>query len=155
MTMAASSTRERAVGALGVVVAAVALGVAAGPAGAAAGALVALSWYRLEAVYAFALGQVAAAAVLGDGATALAVAGAEAGLLVLLVAPLAAADARSVVAFAAATAGLLAVLRLARSAWEPLWAAAVALGLVAAAVAYGIHRYERVQLGLVREGDPT
>ena len=53
----------------------------------------------------------------------------------------------AVATFAVAGGGVVAI-----AAVEPLWLAAVGLALAYGLVAYGIHRYELVTLGLVEEG---
>lgn len=146
-----SVDRRHWFGGLGVALATLGLGLAAGVPGLAAGAGAAIAWFLLPAPSAFAAGQLLAVAALSADDPPLAVAIAELGLLSVLAGPLAETDAPrgTLAAFAVAALAAGAVgwglLRTDR----PLWLAALAVAVVAATAAYGIHRYERVSLGLV------
>lgn len=152
-TTGASVDRRHWFGGLGVAFAAVGLGLAAGLPGIAAGAGAAIAWFLLPAPSAFAVAQLLAVAALSADDPPLAVAIAEVGLLSVLAGPLAETDAPG------GTLGAFAVAALATGAvgWgllrsdRPLWLAGLAVALVAATAAYGIHRYERVSLGLVED----
>lgn len=145
--------RRHPIGGLGVALATVALWSAAGLPGLVAGLLTLLAWALAPATLAFAVGQVLAVPLLGDAGLAPLVA-VEVGLLAVLAGPLTTPDrpARTLAAFVAGTAALWAAAWLVLRAGEPLWAAAATLAIVAATAAYGVHRYERVRLGLVEGG---
>ena len=160
--------RRHWLGGLGVVLATVALGVGAGLPGAVAGLGAVLAWYLLAPTYAFAVGQLLAVAATGldasamagggvavtagDGVPLVAVAAVEVGLLALLVGPLlgTGTPGRAVGAFVATGVAALAVAWALLGAGQPLALAALAVALLVATAAYGVHRYERVAFGLVR-----
>lgn len=153
-----SVDRRHWFGGLGVAFAAVGLGLAAGVPGIGAGVGAALAWFLLPAPSAFAVGQLLAVAALSTDDPPLAVAVAELGLLSVLAGPLAETDAPGGTLAAFAVAALAAgavgwgLLRTDR----PLWLAGLAVAVVAATAAYGIHRYERVSMGLVTvDGEAT
>lgn len=137
-------------GALGTLLAASALAVTGGASGLLAGAAVAASWYVLPTPAAFAVGQFALVAVAAD-AGPLALVVAEGGLLGLLAGSTLDADRSArLVALAVGGVALLAASGWASYRWlgaAPQAAAVLAVGF--ALGAYGLHRYERVALGLV------
>lgn len=134
--------------------AAVALGAFAlfgGPTGLAVGVAVAIGCVLLPGPFAFALGHLGLLGAFPDPAPA-EVVPVEAGLLLSLTAATAAAEgARAVVAVAAAFVGLTAVVVTGVVATDAPWLVAGLLGAVVAALAYGVHRYERLRLGLTDE----
>lgn len=146
-------TSRHPIGGLGVAVATVALWAAAGLPGLAAGLLTLLSWALGPATLAFAVGQVLAVPLLGTPGVA-SLAAVQVGLLAILAGPLTATDRphSTLAAFAAVTAVLWGTAWLVRRSGEPPWIGAVALAVAAVTLAYGVHRYERVRLGLVDGG---
>ena len=137
----------------GVAVTTVALGYAAGPWGVAAGIATAVAWYRLTDVYAFAVGQLLAVATLSGAAPIWPVAAAELGLLGVLVGSVAGVDrpGRPLAVFGLATLLFWAIAWGLIRTGRPLWSAAGLVAVVAATAAYGLHRYELVELGLLEE----
>lgn len=148
----APSTAGRLLGGLGVLVATGALGLLAGPWGLLAGLATAVAWYALPAPSAFAAGAVLALPATADAPLA-AVVAVQVGLLAVLAGSLLDVDEPlgALFAFALATLALAAVGWGVLRAGRPLWLATLALALVAATAAYGLHRYERVRLGLIEE----
>lgn len=144
---------DRLLGGLGVVAATVGLVLAGGVWGVLAGFAVALAWYVLPATYAFAVGQILVVAVLSAEVPLVATVIGEAGLLAVLAGSLTTTDepARTVAALAVATLALGAVGWGVLRSGRPLWIVAVAIAVVATTTAYGLHRYERVRLGLVED----
>jgi len=121
-------------------------GVTAGIPGAAVGAALCLGWLLLPAVHVVALGQFALVALYDPATTPVrALVLVELALGSVLVASLLPdAPLRAPLAFAVSVAPLCGIALLVS---PP--ASAVALAAVVAAVAYGLHRHERVTLGLV------
>ena len=156
MSQYVPSDFDQILGGLGVIVATLGLALAAGTWGIVAGLAIALTWALGPSMYAFAIGQLFAVAVLSGEARLVAIAVAEGGLLAMLAAPLTktAESTRTVATYAIATLALggigWGVLRTGR----PAWAAAVAITVVAALAAYSVHRYELVRLGLVTDDTP-
>lgn len=146
-------TVRHPLGGLGVVLATVTLGLAAGPVGAAVGLVTAGGWAVVPATYAFAAGQVLVAAALPAAPSTPAMIAVEAGLFAVLAGPLVTVErpVRTLGTFVVVAIGLAAVPVAFTTAGKPLWQAAVTLAVLAAALAYVSHRYERVALGLVEE----
>ena len=110
-------------------------------------------WERRLPV-AFAVGQLLVLLVLTRESGPLAVALAEGALALVLVAGLVRTGdpVRAVATFATLSVAGAAALWLALGAADALWLVALGLVLAVAALAYGLHRYERVALGLVTDG---
>jgi len=128
--------------------------------GAIAAVVLGVAWYALPAPYAVAVGHLLLVALLPpeSGIEAIQVVGlvpVEAGLLGLLAtaAPRIDAPARFAVALVVATAVLVGVAALGFLAGGVPGAAA-ALAVVAGVLGYGLHRYERLRLGLI-EAPPS
>lgn len=122
------------------------LGVTAGPPGVAVGAGLCVAWFLLPVVHVVALGQFAVVALYAASTPLLVLALVEAGLgSVLLASLLPDAPLRAGVAFLATALLLAGVVLFAPS--VPFGASA--LLVLAATGAYGLHRYERVAMGLV------
>lgn len=123
--------------------------------GLAVAAAVVVTLALARASYAYAVGQVLVAGVVGltgglELANLLIV---QLGLAALPLAALAGrwplrSAAVAVVGFAVAGAGLAATVAI-----DPLWQAVAVLAVAYAVVAYGLHRYELVRLDLVAEAD--
>lgn len=146
-----SSRTAGALAVLGTLVATLAVGVAAGPLGVLMVAGVASAYYVVSTTAAFALGQVVLAALVPfDGAVAVLVL-AEIGLLGVLFSTTVDHNdpARLLVASLLASLAIGAIGWLGLRTSQAVWIAAGALALATAFFAYGIHRYERVTLGLV------
>lgn len=112
------------------------------------------AWYLLGTTYAFAVGNVAVVGLLGD-AGLLVVAGVEVGLLVVLLSPALTLDDRTgpvLVLFGVLALGGATAWATAQS-LVGLPAAAVGLTATVWLVAYGLHRWQLVGLGLVDEAD--
>lgn len=122
-----------------------------GLAGVASALAVALVWLFLPAVYAVALGHVLLAALTVDGGTLLEFIVVGLGLFAVLLAPASRLYERetlvSVTVFAAGV--LFFAFGIAFTTADVLWIASLALVVLWALAAYGIHRYELVTLGLV------
>ena len=120
----------------------------AGAPGVLAALAVLAAWYAFDEVYAFAVGQVGVVAFLGD-ASPVALGVAEAGLFGLLLVPLTASVGvgRTVAVAVGWTAvgGLAAWASAERTVGLPV--AAGALLAATALAAFGLHRYQRVELG--------
>lgn len=100
-------------------------------------------------VYAFALGQVLLVGFVPT-LTRLQIAAAQAGLILLLVAPgLRDAPLRTLGAFAVTGGGLFGVAAGVHDVTGHLWLATVALVATVALFGYGLHRYQLVELDLV------
>jgi hypothetical protein len=131
---------------VGLLATAVLLGVTTGLPGVVVGAGLALAWLLLPVVYVVALGQFALVGLYAADTPALVLALAEVGFASTLLASLfPASPARAAVPFVVAALLLTGVVLFAPS--VPLGSGA--LLVVAAAGAYGLHRYERVSMGLV------
>ncbi|WP_160135409.1 hypothetical protein [Halococcus salsus] len=146
-----SSRIARALALLGTLVATLAVGVAVGPLSILVAAGVASALYFVSTTAAFALGQVVLVALVPpSGALALVVL-AEIGLLAVLCST--AVDHHDTGRLLVAS--LLAGLAIGATGWlglrtsQAVWVAAGALAIATAFLTYGIHRYERVTLGLV------
>lgn len=124
-------------------------------AGVAGAAAIALVWFLFPVVYTIALGHVLVAALSVDGFSTIAIVTAELGLFgILLTATPALYDRGTVTSMTVFMLGLLVfTFGIAFVTSETLWIGALALLVVGAIAAYGMHRYELVSLGLV-EGSP-
>lgn len=154
---AVRSTRTFVIGLFGVAIAAVGVRLAADGLGPAILALVAvgLAWYRLDELYAIALGHAVFLSVVGSVSLEPALLVAEIGLLVVLLAPAVDADAPvSFVGAALLTLGGLIAVAAAGYGWSgQLWiGAGVLLGTLVLSD-YALYRYELVHLGLVEDGE--
>lgn len=133
----------------------VALGLTIGPAGVLAGLATAAAWYALGVPYALAAGHV----ILVAGTPGLelpTIVLVELAFLVLLVASVGRTPAPRVAGVVVLVAGLgLGALAGATLLAQELWVAAVVLVGTIALVAYAVHRYELVRLGLVTEADDS
>lgn len=140
-------------GGAGLVLATAALWSIAGLPGLAAGLLAIGAWAVAPATLAYAVGQTLAVPLLGS-VDVLPLVAIEIGLLGVLAGPLAGVDRQieALLTFVVATGGFAGIAWLVLGAGEPVWVATVAMALVAATTAYGVHRYERVRLGLVEGG---
>lgn len=152
--MAARMPTETAadlLGPVGLVVFGGGMGSVAGVPGLVAGVGVAAVWYALGTPYAIAVGHLLLAALVPTVPPLPALAAVELGTLLLLAgdAGVTAGPGRRSIAGLVAFGGLLAALGAARSVTEELWLLAAALVGVTAVAAYGLHRYERVRMGLV------
>ena len=141
---------ERALAVLGTLVATAAVGVVVGPLGVLVAVGVGIARY-LAATTAFAAGQIVLVALYPtEGPLALLVL-AEIGLSCVLLAPVVDRDEPG----RATVATLVAGVALGGTAWaalrsaEGVWVGASAIVVGTAIAAYGLHRYERVRLGLV------
>ena len=141
----------RALAVLGTLVATAAVGVVVGPLGVLVAVGVGFARYLAAATTAFAAGQIVLVALYPtEGPLALLVL-AEIGLSCVLLAPVVDHDEPG----RATVATLVAGVALGGTAWaalrstEGVWAGASVLVVGTAVVAYGLHRYERVRLGLV------
>lgn len=145
-------TRLSGAGAVAVVLA---FGAFGGLAGLAAGVAVAVGSLVLPATYAFAFGHVALLFAL-PSPTLRQIAAVELGLAAVLVSPMAGTDGgrRLIAATALCFVGLAAVVAPASLAVDPLWTVAAALVALVAALSYGVHRYERLRLGLLEGEEP-
>ena len=126
--------------------------VATGLPGFISGIVLLVLWYTVPTLYVVAFGQLAVAA-LGDGIATGYLILSELGLLAMLVGPSLALDrprwrvlVTSVVALALGGC-TLAIVRWSDRLWQPL----VFLVVVFAIGSYGLHRYERIALGLVED----
>lgn len=146
-----ASRLHRACAALGTLVATLAVGVAVGPLAILVAVAIGIALILVSTTAAFALGQVVLVALVPpDGAPIILVL-AEIGLLGVLFSTIINHydPARLLVA------SLLAGLAVGATGWllfwmnQTVWIAASAVVITTAFVAYGIHRYERVTLGLV------
>jgi len=141
-------------GAVGTLVAASTVTYWYGGIGVLTGLGIALSWYTLPSVYAFTIGQFALTAVAaGSGTPPLQLGLLEAGLLGILVEP-AIYEGRQLRLVVLTGLGISVVMSLVwgLAEWiQPLWKTVVALTVSVALVAYGLHRYEQLELGLVTE----
>lgn len=137
----------------GLVVTMVGFALAAGPVAIAAGGAVVATWYLLDGVGGFAVGQLFLSA-FAPTATPVAIAISEIGLVVVLLAEATTlgSPSRVVISFGVAATLLGAITYAARN-WTGSHAlAAAALVATAVVAAYTIHRYELVTLSLL-EGD--
>ncbi|UPV76650.1 hypothetical protein M0R89_19150 (plasmid) [Halorussus limi] len=137
-------------GGASVLVVAGAFVLSAGAPGIAAAAAVLAVWFALPATYAFALGNVALAALVGSG-DVVQLAVAEAGLLGVLLAPAGALDrpGRPVaIAVGGAAAGAALAWAASRGA-VGLWVAGLAIVAATGLGGYGLHRYQLVELDSV------
>jgi hypothetical protein len=133
------------------VVATLAVGVAVGPLGILMAVGIASAYYLVSTTAAFALGQVILVALVPfEGALAVLVL-AEGGLLGVLFSTTVDHDdpARLLVASLLAGLAIGATGWLGLQAGQTVWIAAGTLAVATAFLSYGIHRYERVTLGLV------
>ncbi|QCC60466.1 hypothetical protein NP511_00505 [Natrinema thermotolerans] len=137
---------------------ALAFGAVSGPIGLLAGLGTAAVGYRLGPPYALAVGHVALVAVLPDGIEPVPFAIVEAAFLAVLLAPVLRVDRpRAIAGVAVVGAGALAGIAWLVADAHSTPAAAATLVAVLGVVAYGLHRYELVRLGLVpaHEGEST
>lgn len=131
-----------------------AFGVVAGPLGLLAGIATAAVGYLLGPPYALAFGHVALVAVVPNGIEPLSVVPLEAAFVAVLLAPVR----RTASPVRIALVAVASAIALAGTAWVVVdsqsvgLAAATVLALVAF-IAYGLHRYELVRLGLVPTDD--
>ncbi|MDQ2052623.1 hypothetical protein RBH26_19375 [Natronolimnohabitans sp. A-GB9] len=129
---------------------------AAGPIGLLAGLASAVAWYALGVPYAIAVGHIVLAPVAVGGTDPMTVLLVELGYLAVVIAPVVdVREPRRTGAVAVTSAagfvgvGWVAAHRLS------LWLAAVVVCLAVGLVAYGLHRYELVRLGLVSDDRST
>ena len=119
-------------------------------AGVAGGLALLVAWYALDPPYAFSVGIIALAATVGARPFETIAAVTAAILLLLLVVPDATTSRNRRRALAAI--GFMVVLAVvawsAQTAWDATWATAGVLAGIATLIAYGLHRYEQVQLGV-------
>lgn len=152
----ATDRRRLALDALAVAAMASALASALGLVGVGVAAVAGTTFALGSAVYAFGVGQVLVVVLTMTVAGGLPTADvllAQAGLGALLLGAVARnwptrIAVVTAIAFVAAAAGFATVYTV-----EPPWHGAAVLALVYAALAYTLHRYERVRLGLVTEAD--
>lgn len=129
--------------------------VANGAFGLAVGSAVALTWYRLPSVYAYTIGQFALGAVSPNSVVVLGLL--EVGLSAILLEPALRAERPG---WQIAALGLVLGF-VATVAWQvidhvqPLWTGVAVFVLCFTGVAYGLHRYERLALGLITESTET
>lgn len=122
-----------------------------GSRGLAAGTVLVLAWFLLPAIYVVALGHILLLLAYPTGIPLPVLAGIETGFLLVLLAPARTADharvtiAAGLLAFLGLTALAAAILLTTNTLWLPAIAVVGATGLLA----YGIHRYQLVRLGLV------
>ena len=147
----------KAVTAFGTLVATLAVGVAVGPLGILMAVGVASAYYVVSATAAFALGQVILVALVPSGGIFVILVLAEIGLLGVLCSTIVdhGDSARLLVASVLAGLAIGAIGWLSFQTSQAVWIAASALALATAFSAYGIHRYERVTLGLVETSATT
>ncbi|WP_435156606.1 hypothetical protein [Haladaptatus sp. DFWS20] len=127
--------------------------IATGGPGFVAGGVLFAAWYALPTLYTAAFGQILVVALFADGVGAVYLIPLELGLLAVLVGPLLRADRprwRVLVTSLVAVGFGVGVLGSHRWSGEYWLTIGVALTAVAV-VAYGMHRYERVALGLVKD----
>ena len=136
---------------IAVLVAGIGFALVGGPAGVASALAVGVVWFLLPAVYAVALGHVLLAALTVGGGTPLEFVGVGLGLFAVLLAPAARLYRReTVVSITVFAAGALVfAFGITFTTAGALWIASLALVVIWVLVAYGIHRYELVTLGLV------
>lgn len=151
---APASRLSRALAVLGTLVATLAVGVAVGPLAVLVIVAVGGTLFFASTTAAFALGQVVLVALVPPGGALAILVIAEIGLLGVLCSP--AVDhhdpGRLLVASLLAGLAVGAIGWLTLRSSQAVWLAAGALVVATAFLAYGIHRYERVTLGLV---EPT
>ncbi|WP_458210530.1 hypothetical protein [Haladaptatus sp. NG-SE-30] len=127
--------------------------VANGLPGLIAGGMLVLMWYLLPTLYTFAFGQLLVAALFADGVALRYLIPLELGLISVLVGPVLTLDhpyRRVVMTSGIASVfgiGIVAIYQLDQAYWQAIGILAVVFALGA----YGLHRYERVALGLVEE----
>jgi hypothetical protein len=120
-----------------------------------------LAWVFVPTVYSYALGHVLALGVSARAVTAVELLFIELGLVAVLLGPLVIAteggveQVRSTLTRSVLGAGsaLFAVVVVALAFVESLWLTAALLAVVAGLAAYGLHRYERLALGLADDED--
>lgn len=142
---------RRALAAIGTLVATIAVGIVVGPLGALVAIGVGGAQYLVSTTAAFATGQIVLAALFPSGGSLVALVLAEVGLLCVLCSTAVEhhAPVRSI------GAALVAGVTIGGSGWlayrssATVWIGAGVIVATTALVAYGLHRYERVQLGLV------
>jgi hypothetical protein len=148
---APTSRLTKTVAVLGMLVTTLAIGVAAGPLAILMIIAVGGSLLFASTTAAFALGQVVLVALVPPGGTLAVLALAEIGLFGVVCSP--ASDhhdpGRLLVASLLAGLAIGAIGWLTLRSSQGVWIAAGAIVVVTAFLAYGIHRYERVTLGLV------
>lgn len=120
------------------------------PLGIVGGIAIVLLWLTLPIIYAVALGHVLVVVLTVDGFETLAIAVAELGLFGMLLATIPTLyDRGAVTSMTVFVFGLFVfVFGIAFVSSEALWIGTLALAIVGALVAYGMHRYELVSLGL-------
>ncbi|AFO59084.1 MULTISPECIES: hypothetical protein [unclassified Natrinema] len=128
----------------------VAFGAVAGPLGALAGIATALVGYLLGIPYALAAGHVALVVSFPDGIDPLPFVIVEATFIAVLLAPIAWTESPGRITLVAITSALT----LAGAAWlvvdsQPIYMAAATVIVLLTSASYGLHRLERVRLGLV------
>lgn len=141
------------IGGIGVAIATIALGLTAGPVGLAAGLGAALAWYALPGWYAFTVGLVVATPLIVSAPSLWTRAVVLLGLLAVLAGPLTRVEdeTRTLTAFAFTTAVVAIVGWGVLWTDQPLWLAALVVAAISVLIAYGLHRYELLMLGLVEE----
>ena len=141
----------RALAVLGTLVATAAVGVVVGPLGVLVAVGVGIARYLAAATTAFAAGQIVLVALYPTEGPLALLALAEVGLSCVLLASVLGRDepGRAIVATLIAGVALGGTAWVALRSTEGVWAGTSAVVAGTATVAYGLHRYERVRLGLV------
>lgn len=143
---------ETLLGGASALFAAVVVAVVGGLPGMVTAVLVPVAWYALPSTYAFAVGQIGVLAVLDTGNPA-ALLAAQVGLLGVLLAPaVELSDTEQLVAVTLAWVGVGGLAAWAST--RPTVGISLAGGtlvIATALVAYGLHRYQQVSLGLVED----
>lgn len=138
--------REHIGGVAALLVVTAALGYVAGPLGVVAGLAVALVWWYLSTPYAIAAGHLALVAVTA-GDFSLGFLLAEAGFALLVASD--ATNRRTGAVAIGLFSGLVLLTQGLYTTTDELWLTAGGLTLAVAVLAYGLHRYELVRMGLV------
>jgi hypothetical protein len=153
--MNGNTTRTR-IGAFGTIFVASAFAIAGGLPGLLAAVVVGVSWYALPSIVVFTIGQFALGALVSPEQTPLLLLIAEGGLLGILSGATAETN-RSAqsTAFVVGCIALFAVGSWASYHWlDSIWRTTAVLAVAVTVGAYGLHRYERIALGLVTDTPP-
>jgi len=117
-----------------------------------AAVVVALSWYVLPAVYAFTIGQFAFVAVVPEsGQRILQTMLVEAGLIGILIEPVMNEHPRLAVLTGVGITVSVSLFWAVAEWLQPLWKTVGVLTVGLTLLAYGLHRYERLELGVIME----